>query len=39
MKAHMPHPVLTRVLGEPTHKQLKLILRELTANLMAVSYP
>ncbi len=35
----MPHPVLTRVLGEPTHKQLKLILCKLTANLMAVSCP
>jgi hypothetical protein len=35
----MPHPVLTCVLREPTHKQLKLILRELTANLMAVSCP
>ncbi len=35
----MPHPVLTRVLGEPTHKQLKLILRKLTATLMAVSCP
>ena len=35
----MPYPVLTWVLGEPTHKQLKLILRELTANLMAVSCP
>ncbi len=35
----MPHPVLTRVRGEPTHKQLKLILHKLTANLMAVSCP
>ncbi len=35
----MPHPALTRVLGEPIHKQLKLILCELTANLMAVSCP
>ncbi len=35
----MPHPVLTRVLGEWTHKQPKLILRELTANLRAVSCP
>jgi hypothetical protein len=39
IKAQMPHPVLTRVLGEPTHKQLKLILSELTANLMAVFCP
>ncbi len=26
IKAQMPHPVLTRVLREPTHKHLKLIL-------------
>jgi hypothetical protein len=39
IKAQMPHPILTRVQGEPTHKQLKLILRKLTANLMAVSCP
>jgi hypothetical protein len=35
----MLHPVLTYVLREPIHKQLKLILRELTANLMAVFCP
>ncbi len=35
----MPHNVLTRVLGEPTHKQIKMVIRELTANLMAVSCP
>jgi hypothetical protein len=35
----MPHPVPIRVLREPTHKQLKLILCDLTANLMAVSCP
>jgi hypothetical protein len=39
IKAQMPHPVLTHVLGKPTHKQLKLILHELTANLMADSCP
>jgi hypothetical protein len=39
IKAQMPHPVLTRVLGESTHKQQKLILRKLTANPMAVSCP
>jgi hypothetical protein len=39
IKAQMPHPILTRVQGEPMHKQLKLILRELTANHMAVSCP
>jgi hypothetical protein len=35
----MPHAILTRVLGEPTHKQVKMVIRELTANLMAVSCP
>jgi hypothetical protein len=39
IKAQMPHPILTCVLGKRTHKQLKLILHELTANLMAVSCP
>jgi hypothetical protein len=39
IKAQMPHPILMRVRGEPTHKQLKFILRKLTANLMAVSCP
>ena len=35
----MPHPTLTRVLGDPTHKQVKTVIRELMANLMAVSCP
>ena len=35
----MPHNVLTSVLGEPRHKQIKMVIRELTANLMAVSCP
>jgi hypothetical protein len=35
----MPHPDLTCVLGEPTHKQLNLILHKLTANLIAISCP
>jgi hypothetical protein len=39
VKAQMPHPTLTRVKGEPMHKQVKVVLRELTANLMAVSCP
>ena len=33
IKAQMPHTTLTRVLGEPTHKQIKMVIRELTANL------
>jgi hypothetical protein len=39
IKAQMPHPSLTRVQGELTHKQVKIMLRDLTANLMAVSCP
>ena len=38
IKAHMPIPILTiRVLGEPTHKQVKIVIWELTTNRMAVS--
>ena len=39
IKAQILHTTLTRVLGEPTHKQVKMVIRELTANLMAVSCP
>ena len=39
IRAQMPHNILTRVLGEPTHKQIKTVIRELTANLMAISCP
>jgi hypothetical protein len=39
IKAQMLHPTLTRVLGKPTHKQVHLVIQELTANLMAVSCP
>ncbi len=39
IKAQMLHRTLTQVLGEPTHKQVKMVIRELTANLMAVSCP
>jgi hypothetical protein len=39
IKAQMLHATLTRVLREPTHKQVKMVIRELTANLMAVSCP
>jgi hypothetical protein len=39
VKAQMPHPTLTRLKGESTHKQLNIVLRELTANLMAVFCP
>jgi hypothetical protein len=39
VKAQMPHPTLTCIKGERTHKQVKLVIQELTANLMAVSCP
>ena len=39
IRAQMPHNMLTRVLEEPTHKQIKMVIRELTANLMAVFCP
>jgi hypothetical protein len=35
----MPHPILTRVFGKPTHKQIKTVIRKLSANLMAISCP
>ena len=39
IKAQTPHPIFTRVFGEPTHKQIKMVIRELLANLMALSCP
>ena len=39
IKAQMPHNVLTRVLREPTHKQIEMFIWELTTNLVAVSCP
>jgi hypothetical protein len=39
IRAQMPHNVLTRVLREPAHNQIKMVIRELTANLMAVFCP
>jgi hypothetical protein len=39
IKAQMLHPILTRVFGEPTHKQIKTVTPELPANLMAISCP
>jgi hypothetical protein len=35
----MPHPIPTRVFGELTHKQIKTVIRKLSANLMAISCP
>jgi hypothetical protein len=39
IRAQMPHATLTRVTGEPTHKLLKLLEKELAANLMAIPCP
>jgi hypothetical protein len=35
----MPHPILTCVFGKPTHKQIKTVICEMLANLMAISCP
>jgi hypothetical protein len=37
--AQMPHGTLTRITGEPIHKQLKILEKELAANLMAIPCP
>jgi hypothetical protein len=39
LRAQMPHAPLTRVNGEPTHKLLSIVVKELAANLMAVPCP
>jgi hypothetical protein len=39
IKAQMPHLILTCVSGEPTHKQIKTVIHELLANLIAISCP
>jgi hypothetical protein len=39
IRAQMPHGTLTRITGEPTHKQLKILEKELAANLMAIPCP
>jgi hypothetical protein len=39
IQAQMPHPILTRVFGEPTHEQVKMVIHELSANLMAIFCP
>jgi hypothetical protein len=35
----MPHATVTRINGEPTHKLLKILEKELAANLMAIPCP
>jgi hypothetical protein len=37
--AQMPHATLMRINGEPTHKLLKILEKELAANLMAIPCP
>ncbi len=32
IKAQLPHPILTRVFGEPTHKQVKMVIRKLSVS-------
>jgi hypothetical protein len=39
VRAQMPYGTLTRITGEPTHKQLKILEKELAANLMAILCP
>jgi hypothetical protein len=39
IRAQMPHPILTRVFGEPTHKQVKMVIHKLSTNLMAIFCP
>ena len=39
IRAQMPHCKLTSMQGEPTHKHLKTLEKELAANLMAISCP
>jgi hypothetical protein len=39
IRAQMPHGTLTCIMGEPTHKQLKILKKELAANIMAIPCP
>jgi hypothetical protein len=39
IKAQMPYPILECIFGEPTHKQVKMVICKLSANIMAISYP
>ncbi len=39
IRAQMPHGSLTCITGEPTYKQLKILEKELTANLIAIPCP
>jgi hypothetical protein len=37
INAQMPHPILTRVFGKSAHKQVKMVICKMSANLMAIS--
>ncbi len=39
IKAQMPHVTMMRILGKPSHHQLKQLKRKLTSNLMAIPCP
>ena len=39
IRAQMPHGLLTRISGEPNHKQLRNLEKELATNLMAIPCP
>jgi hypothetical protein len=39
IKAQMPHPILTHMFKNHTQKQVKAVIHELTANLMAIPCP
>ena len=39
IRAQMPHGTLTHITGDPTHKQLKILKKELAANFMAIPCP
>jgi hypothetical protein len=39
VQALMPHQTLTQIQGEPTHKAIRMLEKELAANLIAVPCP
>jgi hypothetical protein len=39
IRAQMPHETFTPITGQPTHKQLCILKKELAANLMAIPCP
>jgi hypothetical protein len=39
IRAQMPYVTLTCITGKPTHKQLQILEKELSANLMAIPCP